>query len=492
MTSLDHDTPTAPAPEAQGGDPLYETVARRLLAQIDVGALRPGDRVPSVRELSRKTGYSITTALKAYEHLEALGAIESRPRSGYFVRLEPAKAQALPQTLEIPPGPASLISADVISSVLETISRPGLVPLAHASPAPELLPVAQLHHLTRRLLREEPNAAVGYMMPPGHAGLRQQIARRLAGQRCEVSPDDIVITTGSLEAINLCLRLLCCAGDTILMESPTYSGLLQVAEEMRLRVVELPNHPQHGIDPDDVRRAIRRHRVTAALFVQNFNNPTGSLLPEEAKRDIVHVLNGHGVPLIEDDIYGELGYACGRATPLKAYDEADMVLHCSSLSKTLSPGLRVGWVASHRWRRELIRHKFTLSTATNSLSQMTAAAFLESSAYDRHLRTLRATLARSVARFSEAVLRHFPPLTAVSRPQGGFVLWIELPRNVDGLELFQRAARERISVNPGVIFSANGSYQNYLRINCALPWTAEIEQALATLGRIATWLARRA
>ncbi|AXQ28630.1 PLP-dependent aminotransferase family protein [Solimonas sp. K1W22B-7] len=490
MTSLDSDTGTAQAPDSPGGDPLYETVARRLLAQIDIGALRPGDRVPSVRELSRKTGYSITTALKAYEHLEALGAIESRPRSGYFVRLEPVKARALPQTIEVAQGPASLISTDVISSVLETITRPGQVPLAHASPSAELLPTAALHRLTRSLLRSDPAMATSYLMPPGHAGLRQQIARRLADQRCEVSPEDIVITTGSMEAINLSLRLLCCAGDTILMESPTYSGLLQVAEEMRLRVVELPNHPQHGIDPDDLRRAIRRHRVAAALFVQNFNNPTGSLLPEEAKREVVRTLNGHGVPLIEDDIYGELGYG-GRATPLKAYDEADLVLHCASLSKTLSPGLRVGWVASHRYRRELIRHKFTLSTATNSLSQMAAAAVLESSLYDRHLRTFRVTLARSVARFSEAVLRHFPPQTVVSRPQGGFVLWIELPRNVDGLELFQRAAREHIAVNPGVIFSANGSYQNYLRINCALPWSAQIEQALATLGRIASWMAKR-
>ena len=490
MTSFDTDTGTVAPAEAPSGDPLYETVARRLLAQIDVGALRPGDRVPSVRELSRKTGYSITTALKAYEHLEALGAIESRPRSGYFVRLEAVKPQALPQTLEIPQGPASLISTDVISSVLETVSRPGLLPLGYASPSAELLPVAQLQQLTRRLLREDADTAAVYLMPPGHAGLRQQIARRLASYRCEVSPEDIVITNGSLEAINLCLRLLCCAGDTILMESPTYSGLLQVAEEMRLRVVELPNHPQHGIDPEDLRRAVRRHRVSAALLVQNFNNPTGSLLPEDAKREVVRILNGHGVPLIEDDIYGELGYAQGRATPLKAYDEADLVLHCSSLSKTLAPGLRVGWVASHRWRRELIRHKFAASTATNSLAQMTAAAFMESSAYDRHLRTLRATLARSVARFSEAVLRHFPPQTVVSRPQGGFVLWIELPRNVDGLELFQRAAREGIAVNPGVIFSANGSYQNYLRVNCGLPWSAEIEQGLATLGRIASWMAR--
>ncbi|HSW14172.1 MAG TPA: PLP-dependent aminotransferase family protein [Solimonas sp.] len=484
------ETPASSASERQDGDSLYESVARRLLAQIDVGALRPGDRVPSVRDLSRKTGYSITTALKAYEHLEALGAIESRPRSGYYVRVDALRPQSLPQTIEIPQGPASLISTDIVSTVLDTLSRPGFAALGHASPAPALLPVASLGNLTRRLLRSQPDLANGYMMPPGYDRLRQQVARRLAEQRCEVSPEDVVITSGSLEAINLCLRLLCCAGDTILMESPTYYGLLQVAEEMRLRVVELPNDPQRGVDPDDVRRAVRRHRIAAALLVQNFNNPTGSLMPDDAKRDVVRTLNGHGVPLIEDDIYGELGFAGGRATPLKAYDEADLVLHCSSVSKTLSPGLRVGWVASRRWRRELARHKFTLSTATNSLSQMVTAAYLESNAYDRHLRGLRLQLARSVARFSEAVLKHFPQPTAVSRPQGGFVLWVELPKAVDALELFHRAARESIAVSPGVIFSPSGSYQNYLRFNCALPWTPNVEQALATLGRIANHMAR--
>lgn len=488
MDAFDSGSPTVP--ERHDGDSRYESVARRLLAQIDRGALRPGDRVPSVRDLSRRTGYSITTALKAYEHLEALGAIESRPRSGYYVRRDALKPQALPQTIEVPQGPPSLVSTDIVSTVLDTLSRPGFVPLGHASPSPLLLPVASLSQLTRRLLRSAPELATGYLMPPGHEGLRQQIARRLAGHRCEVAPEDIVITSGSLEAINLCLRLLCCAGDTILMEAPTYYGLLQIAEEMRLRVVELPNHPQHGIDPDDLRRALRRHRVAAALLVQNFNNPTGSLLPEDAKREVVRTLNGHGVPLIEDDIYGELGFAAGRATPLKAYDEADLVLHCSSLSKTLAPGLRVGWVASRRWRRELVRHKFTLSTATPSLSQMIAAAYLESGGYERHLRTLRLQLARSVARFSEAVLKHFPRPTAVSRPQGGFVLWVELPRSVDALDLFQRAAAERIAISPGVIFSAGGSYQNYLRFNCALPWSTEIEQAVATLGRIATGLAQ--
>ena len=485
------DTPATEAPIEDGRGPLYEALARKLLGQIGDGALRPGDRIPSVRELSRQTGHSITTMLKAYEHLEALGAIESRPRSGYFVRAGALKPQALPQTIEIPLGPASLISTDVVSTVLETIGRPGFVPFGHATPAAELLPIASLNQLTRRVMKAEPLMPGRYLMPPGHERLREQIARRLVASGCAATADDIVITNGSLEAINLCIRLLCRAGDTILMESPTYYGLLQIAEEHGLRVVELPNDPVRGVDPDDLRRAVRRHRISAALLVQNFNNPTGSLMPDEAKRDVVHTLAAHGIPLIEDDIYGELGFAQGRARPLKSFDDGDNVLYCSSVSKTLSPGLRVGWIASKRWRRELIRHKFTLSCATASIPQLVVASYLESGGYERHLRTLRATLARSIARFSEAVLRHFPQPTAITRPQGGFVLWIELPRNVDCIELFHLATQQRIALSPGTIFSASGQYQNYIRLNCALPWTPQIEQALVSLGQLAMSLANR-
>ncbi|MGH8446140.1 MAG: PLP-dependent aminotransferase family protein [Solimonas sp.] len=474
--------------ELDARDPYYAAVAQQLLAQIASGGLRPGDRLPSVRELARQTGRSITTVLRAYEHLEALGAIASRPRSGYFVSAG-RFAQSLPQTLAAPAGGApSLISGDLVSAFLEARSA-GPLTFGDSVPVPALLPVASLNRVARQLLRDEPDLAMPYMMSPGLQRLRQQLAGRLAGHGAAVAADDIVITSGGMEAINLCLRALTRAGDTLLMEAPTFYGLLQAAEEHGLRIVELPNDPLRGIDPDDVRRAVSRHRIAAALLVQNFNNPTGSLLPEDAKREVVRTLNGAGIPLIEDDVYGELGFVNGRPTPLKAYDEADLVLYCGSFSKTLSPGLRVGWIASHRHARELTRRKFTLSCATASLPQLIASRYLESGGYERHLRGLRANLARSIARISEAVLKDFPAGTSVSRPQGGFVLWIELPKAVDSVEMFRHAAQAGIAIRPGTLFSASAQYAHHIRLNCAMPWSDTVAQGVATLGRIACGLA---
>lgn len=468
-------------------EPHYAAVAQQLLAQIGSGGLRPGDRLPSVRELARQTGRSITTVLRAYEHLEALGAIGSRPRSGYFVSAA-SKARPLPQTLQAPSGPPSLISGELVADFLQARIG-GPLRFGDSVPEPSLLPVASLNRVARQLLRDEPELAIPYQMSPGYQRLREQLAGRLAALGAEVAADDIVITTGGMEAINLCLRALTRAGDTLLMEAPTFYGLLQAAEEHGLRVVELPNDPLTGIDPDDVRRAVGRHRIAAALFVQNFNNPTGSLMPDEAKREVVRTLNAAGIPLIEDDVYGELGFVAGRATPLKVYDEADLVLHCGSFSKTLSPGFRVGAIASRRYARELTRRKFTLSCATASLPQMIVSRYLETGGYERHLRGLRASLARSIARISEAVLQAFPDGTSVSRPQGGFVLWIELPGTVDAVQMFRRAAQAGIAIRPGTLFSANAQYAHHIRLNCAMPWNATVADGIATLGRFAHALA---
>lgn len=481
--------PSDLAPLADRRSLHYLDVARRLEAEIAAGALQPGDRIPSVREMSRQTGRSVTTVLRAYEQLEACGTLESRPRSGYFVR-STAAAELTPRVVEVAPGPPSLISTDLVSAVIDTLSRPDFMRFGHTTLEPALTPAASLNRIARRLIVQEPDLALPYLMAPGYERLRQQIAGRLVASGVAASADDIVITSGALEAVNLCIRALTRPGDTILMESPTFYGLLQIAEEHGLRVVEIPNDAVRGIDPDDVRRAVQRHRIACALFVPNFNNPTGSLMPEDAKRDVMRTLNHRGIPLIEDDLYGELGFAAGRATPLKAYDETDGVLYCSSISKTAAPGLRIGWIASQRHARELTRRKFTLSCATASLPQLIVSRYLESGGYERHLRGLRAALWQSIQRFSDAVLRNFPEGTRVARPQGGFVLWVEMPRSVDALELFRAAVAERISICPGPVFSATGQYAHHIRLNCGMRWSPAVEGALLRLGQLAATLAR--
>ncbi|SEQ26419.1 DNA-binding transcriptional regulator, MocR family, contains an aminotransferase domain [Solimonas aquatica] len=464
----------------------YADLAQRLESQIHSGGLRAGDRLPSVRELAGQFQCSISTALRAYEHLEALGLIGSRPRSGYYVQAQ-AATRELPQAIALPQSQPSLISSDLVSTVIDTVSRPGLMPLSYATPAPEFLPAASLNRITRNLIKQQPAQALSYLMSPGLERLRQQIAARMNAAGVEAAAEDIVITNGALEAINLCVRMLTRPGDTLLMESPTYYSLLQVAEEHGLRVVEVANDPTRGVDPEEVRRLVRRHRIDAALLAQNFNNPTGSLMPDAAKRELVQILGSAGIPLIEDDVYGELGFNGQRATPLKSFDTDDRVLYCSSFSKTLSPGMRLGWVLSRRHRRELARRKFTASCAAASLPQLLVSRYLDGGGYERHLRGMRSALARSVARFADVVLREFPAGTSVTRPQGGFVLWVQLPDRIDAMELFAQAAQGGIAISPGTLFSAAGQYQHHIRLNCALPWTPKLEQALCSLG----WLAAR-
>lgn len=459
---------------------LWQKLEASLVGQINQGVLEPGDRMPSVREMSRSAQVSVSTVVQTYLQLEAQGYIRSRPRSGFFVapRHDPA---ADPETIELPDSQPTAVTSDVVLQVFESLRREGMIPFGTATLATSFLPVSQLQRITGRILRERGDEAVEYCFPPGEAALRKQIAKRLGVLGARVAAEDVLITNGGMEALSLSLRLLCRAGDTVLVESPTYFGVLQCIDGLGLRVLEVPNSSWSGIDPDDVRQAVRRTRVKAALLVPNFSNPAGSLTTNEAKKEIVGILTDAGVPIIEDDIYGELAYGAARPAPMKAFDEAGIVITCSSMSKVAAPGFRVGWAVSERYRQELRQEKLRSSVATSTLHQLAIAEFL-ANGFERHIRGLRKALANQVQAFAEAVLMHFPAGTRVSRPRGGYVLWIELPGRVSSLELMRDALQQRISISPGPIFSATGAYPNFIRINCGVGWSQATARAIRSLG----------
>jgi DNA-binding transcriptional MocR family regulator len=299
-----------------------------------------------------------------------------------------------------------------------------------------------------------------------------------------VDPAHVVITGGTMDAITLSLQVLCRAGDTILVESPTYFGLLQAIEHLSLRVVEVPNVPGLGIDVEAVRNVVRANKIAAAVLMPNFNNPTGSLTPDDSKREIVQILSELEVPIIEDDIYGDLHYGSARPTSMRAFDEAGLVISCGSVSKTIAPGYRIGWAVSPQFHTEITRAKFYSSVACPSLQQLVLARYYASGGYDRYLRRVRATLAANSQQFIEGIARYFPEGTRVSRAAGGIVLWVELPHNVDGTQLFRTALASRIGIAPGIVFSAKADYRNFVRISCGLPWTGTLEKALEKLGRL--------
>ncbi len=463
---------------------LYEHIARRIKAQIADGVYRPGERVPSVRRLSSQWTVSASTVVEAYARLENEGVLEARPKSGYYVRTRLWTAPDPPKISRPGTSPTAVSVSELAMRVLKTASRPDVVQLAVATPHPDFLPVATLNRLLAGVSRRDAVGGVRYEFPPGYHELRVQIARRAADAGCTLSPDDIVITSGCQEAVNLCLRAVAQPGDTIAIESPAFYGTLQAIEMLGMKALEIPTDPRTGISLDALQLALERWTVKACLFVPNFNNPLGCRMPEDDKKRLVKLLAEHDIPLIEDDIYGDLSFDEHRPNAAKAYDRKNNVLLCSSFSKTLAPGYRVGWVAPGKYLAQVEHLKYTNTLATASLPQRAIAEFLAKGGYDRYLRKIRAQYAQQVDRVIHAIAKYFPAGTRATQPAGGFVTWVELPARVDALELHAQALVKKISIAPGPLFSAQCKYRNFIRINCAQPWDERFDWALLTLGRM--------
>lgn len=468
---------------------LYESLAARMAEAIQGGSLRTGDRLPSVRRLSTQHRVSIATAVQAYRHLENQQLIEARPKSGYFVAGRPMPL-AEPATSTPPPSARFVGVNRLVMEVLQSARDPNFLPLGAACPGPELFPNDKLLRLMHTEGRHRPDLLGGYAMSPGNERLRSMIARRSLDFGCRLNPDEIIVTNGCIEALNLALRAVARPGDTIALESPAYFTLLQIIESLGLKALEIPTHPREGLSIEALDLATQKTgAVKAVIAIPNFQNPLGSLMPDENKARMVQLLEARGVSLIEDDIYGEIHFNGSRPRAAKAWDRADNVILCSSFTKTVSPGLRIGWIAPGRHYQEVAMLKFINSVGTPELPQAAIAEFMANGGYDHHLRRLRAGFARQVQQVSAAIAEYFPGGTRITRPSGGFVLWVELPAGVDTLELFRRAREERISIAPGPMFTTTKRYRNCIRIGCGHPWSAKIEMGVMRLGKLAAQLA---
>ena len=463
---------------------LYEKIAYNIAKLIKEGTYRPGERIPSVRQMSKQQGVSISTVLQAYLVLENQGVIEARPQSGYYVRTPELDLLPEPETSSPGLDPSHVSLHELMMMVVMRDSlNPNLVQLGAAMPNLELLPTERLNRILSRLARRSGKEAHQYELPPGLEELRVQIAQRSLGFGCRFSPNDIIITSGGVEAIDLCLHAVCKPGDIVAIESPMYFGTLQSLEVHGLRALEIPTHQRDGISLDALKFAIEHNPIKAVLTISNFNNPLGSYIPDEKKKELVELLAAHDIPLIENDVSGEIYFTEKRPFVAKSYDKKGLVMLCSSFSKDISPALRVGWTAPGRFKNELEWLKLTSSTAVATLPQMAVAEFLESGGYDHHLRSIRREYANNVNLLSQAVTRYFPSETRVTRPSGGFVLWVQLPENVDSLELYTLALKNNITLTPGYLFSPTNQFSNFIRLNAAA-WTYPIERAVERLGEM--------
>jgi DNA-binding transcriptional MocR family regulator len=252
-----------------------------------------------------------------------------------------------------------------------------------------------------------------------------------------------------------------------------------------LRALEIPTHPRSGISLDALELALAEHPVKAVLVMPNVSNPVGATMSDASKKRLVELLAQQNVPLIEDNIYADLHFGPGVPKAAKAYDRTGNVMLCGSFSKTLSPGLKVGWIEAGKWRDRLRMLKFVASGGSNELVEQTVAEILESGGYERSLRSLRRRFESQVDAARGIIAESFPRGTRVTRPAGAYIVWVEMLKGCDSVALFERALERGITIAPGPMFSASQRYRNCMRLSVGQVWDERHERALREIGRLA-------
>ncbi len=469
----------------------YEIVANYIADQIHSGLLKTDERVLSVRQCADELGVSISTVIRGYELLQDRLLIESRPQSGFFVS-QRFELPATPEVSTPEQRPVEVNLGQLALTIIKSSQNKQLIQLAVALPKIDVVAVAQLNKITAQIAREQcrANQSISvdniseYDSPPGNGRLRRKIAQRLLSGGVKVHPDEIVITVGCQEALVLSLNAVTKAGDTVAVESPNYYGMLQAIETLGLKALEIPTDAKTGISLSALELAIREWPISACVLAPSYSNPLGSCIPDSRKKKLAQMLEKADIALIEDDINADLTYANHRPRAIKSYDQTGNVLLCSSLSKTLSPGLRLGWVVPGRWLERVQHLKLCNSGANASISSLAAARYLETGTFDRHLRQMRQYYKRQRDYFLQLATRYFPDDIRITYPQGGYILWIRLPKGVDGMALYEAALEEKIAISPGTLFSVNQQYNNFIRINYGQENAQNLEKAAILLGRL--------
>lgn len=449
------------------------------------GVYKAGEKLSSIRKLHDQTGFSITTVYQAYIELEKRGVVEPREKSGYYVKPLLRQILTSPEMKKPLAVPRKVTIDSMAYSIVEAMSDPAMLQLGGTSVVPDLLPYKQLFRPVKTISNSNlKDIITKYENPAGNYQLRRQLAKRSLGYIQNSTVDEIVITNGCIEAVSLCLQAVANTGDTIVVESPTYPWFLQIIEDLNMFALEVATDPISGIELESLRKALEKNDVRACIFVPNFHNPLGYVMPESKKIELVNLLNNRNIPVIEDDIHGDLHFGKTRPVPLKAFDKKGLVLYCSSFSKTLSPGLRVGWAMPGVFLEKVKRFKLNSSIASPTMNQFIISEFLKNGHYDRHLRRLRTALKNQVRNMALAIARYFPKNTKITAPEGGLILWVQLDEKLDGVEIYEEARKRKIAIMPGFLCSGSKSYKNFIRISCGNPWSEEIEEGIITLAKI--------
>ncbi len=462
----------------------YKAFAKELALLIESGELRPGQRLPSLRESSQRRGLSVSTVLKAYHLLEAQGLVQAQQRSGFHVSVRADKYPLLPSSSQPQLDTVEVGKSALIGQVLHAQKNDKVVPMGSAFPDPQLFPLKRLAQSLSRSMRTLDPARAVMDITPGNPELLRQIALRYHLQGYELDMDELLVTHGAIEALNLCLQAVTRPGDAVVIESPSFYVCLQALERLGLRAIEVSTDPVEGMNLEALEQAIAHHRPAAIWLMSNFQNPLGSLMPEPKKRALAELLSRHQLPLIEDDVYGELYFGESRPPPVKAFDRDGLVLHCSSFSKCLAPGYRIGWAAAGRFRQQVQALQLSTTLSAAMPSQLAIADYLDTGAFDKHLKGLRRELESRRDAILGCVQRYFPAQCGVTQPQGGYFLWLELPPGSDSFRLYRAALQHGVSIAPGSMFTVRDEVTRGLRLNYGYPSIEDADRAMQLLARL--------
>lgn len=460
---------------------LYEQLGQEIATRIDQGYYQTGDKLPSIRAMSEEHGVSISTVQEAYRQLEDSGLVESRPKSGYYV-LGKSNMPKLPDISRPLQRPLDVTQWELVMELLCSHEKKDQVSLGVGVPDMTSSTLKPLGKIQADIAKRGMGDILGYDALRGTEEIRLQIARLSVDSGCRLHPDDIVVTTGCQEALSCAMRVLTKPGDIVAVDSPSFYGSMQSIEALGLKAMEIPTHPETGVSLEALELALEQWPIKVLQVIPICNNPLGYSMPDERKKALYQLAQRYDLTIIEDDIYGDLYYQYPRPRTLKSYDTDGRVLLCSSFTKTIAPGLRLGWIVPGRYGDLVMHMKYVSTASTARLPQLAVAEFIAQGGYERHLRKMRQQYKQGRDRMIEWVERYFPKGVRVSYPQGSFLLWVEFPEGLDSVELNRRLNLEGVTVAPGVLFSASGKYRNCIRLNYAKKPTREIEEAVKLVG----------
>ncbi len=468
--------------ERRAERPLYLQVVEQIQERIRTGALPSGSRLPPIRQLANQLGLTRLTVHNAYAELQADGWIESFVGRGSFVAQRPgAKGQMHPSPV-LPPVP--LLQPGALGEIMRLAQQPHMISFAQAAAAPETFPTREFGRMVQHVLAEGGTELFDYSLTQGDPLLRQQLSLYLLDRGLQIAPEQLLVVAGAQQGIDVVLRALVSPGDTVLVEAPTYLGMIERMQMQGLKLVAVPIDEQ-GVRPDALETAIALHQPRLLYTIPTFHNPTGVSMSAARQETLLDIAHRHALPILEDDIYGPLSYDRSAPLPLKLRDTHGLVIYLTSFSKVLMPGLRLGMIASAPPLLDaLVAVKRLSDLHSPQLTQRALAEYLARGHFAGHLRTVRTFYRERRDAMITSLQHHFPSEAAYTVPAGGFCCWVALPPGLRSRDLLQAAIERGVAFAPGQMFFPEQPAQGYIRLSFSAHRPKEIERGVATLGEL--------